>query len=184
MRKSRIFMCLLILTALALAACSGPSRSASTPVTVPGDTTGGEQNGDTQPTEDSGDSAPEQLATVMAGELATQTAVAAGGQDSSPVEPTEDTSAPTDEPAVEPTAEEPTPVPPTATSVPPTATPKPEANCNSPYTVQAGDWVWNIGRRCNIHPDSIIAANSLRWPYTIYPGDVLILPSNAPPFPK
>jgi LysM repeat protein len=56
-------------------------------------------------------------------------------------------------------------------------------NCSSPYTVKKGDWVWDIGRSCNIHPNSIIAANNLYYPYTIYPGDVLILPDNAPPFP-
>jgi LysM repeat protein len=67
--------------------------------------------------------------------------------------------------------------------VPPTATPEPAADCDSPYTVKAGDWVWNIGRRCNIHPDSIIAANNLRWPYLLHPGDILVLPANAPPFP-
>ncbi len=180
MKRSRIFVCLLILSALALAACGGPSRSASTPVTVPGETQTG---GEAQPTDDgTGGNAPEQLATVMAGELATQTAVAGGGGEFVPSEPT-DAAAPTDAPVVEPTAEPPTAEPPTPTPEPPTATSAPAVDCSSPYTVKAGDWVWNIGRRCNIHPDSIIAANNLRWPYTLYPGDILTLPSNAPPFP-
>lgn len=183
MKKSRIFVCLLILSALALAACGGPSRSASTPVTVPGDTSGeGQSGGEAQPTEgESEGNAPEQLATVMAGELATQTAVAGGGGEIIPQEPAEAT--PTDVPAVEPTDAPPTTEAPTATPEPPTATPEPAADCDSPYTVKAGDWVWNIGRRCNIHPDSIIAANNLRWPFLLHPGDILILPANAPPFP-
>ncbi len=55
--------------------------------------------------------------------------------------------------------------------------------CKSPYTVHSGDWVWKIGRRCNISPYAIIRANGLYPPYWLYPGDKLILPRNAPPFP-
>jgi hypothetical protein len=55
--------------------------------------------------------------------------------------------------------------------------------CKSPYTVHYGDWVWKIGRRCDISPYAIIKANGLLPPYWLYPGDVLILPRNAPPFP-
>jgi LysM repeat protein len=88
----------------------------------------------------------------------------------------------TPEPTEIPAGNDPTPEPPAATEVP-TNTPQAQANCNSPYTVVKGDWVWDIGRRCNIHPNAIIAANNLYYPYTIYPGDVLILPDNAPPFP-
>jgi LysM repeat protein len=176
-----------VLLGILAAACSGPSRSASTPVDVPGGQPGGE------PTQAGGapgeaTDAPSQVETLMAGELATQTA-SAGGQPTG-VQPTgvmiTVESIPTDTPSgngeAAPGATE---VPPTATQVPPTNTPQPEpaVNCSSPYTVKKGDWVWNIGRSCNIHPNSIIAANNLYYPYTIYPGDVLILPDNAPPFP-
>lgn len=66
----------------------------------------------------------------------------------------------------------------------PTPTAEPEKKtCKSPYTVRYGEWVWKIGRRCNISPYAIIDANGLVPPYWLYPGDVLILPRNAPPFP-
>lgn len=55
--------------------------------------------------------------------------------------------------------------------------------CKSPYIVHSVDWVWKIGRRCNISPYAIINANGLLPPYWLYPGDKLILPRNAPPFP-
>jgi LysM repeat protein len=174
---------LMILVGILFAACSGPSRVASTPVDVPGGQPGGEP---TQGGEVPGEAtdAPSQVETLMAGELATQTAIAAGEQPGGGEQPPEATATP--EPTQAPAGgEEPTPVPPTPTNPPPTYTPQPEpaANCSSPYTVVKGDWVWDIGRRCNIHPQDIIAANNLFYPYTIHPGDVLILPANARPFP-
>ncbi|MBP1702843.1 MAG: LysM domain [Chloroflexi bacterium] len=67
---------------------------------------------------------------------------------------------------------------------PPPPTPEPqEKTCKSPYIVRYNEWVWKIARRCNISPYAIIDANGLLPPYWLYPGDVLILPRNAPPFP-
>lgn len=171
---------LFVVFALLAAACSGPSRAASTPVTAPG-----QQPGDsvTQPPDQqpAPTDAPSQVETLMAGDLATATALAGGeGQ------PAETQTAPTAEPIITlAPAGDPTAVPTAApTSAPqPTNTPKPAVDCSSPYTVKKGDWVWDIGRRCNIHPNSIIAANGLVYPYIIYPGNVLVLPTNAPPFP-
>jgi LysM repeat protein len=57
-------------------------------------------------------------------------------------------------------------------------------DCKSPYTVRGGEWVYKIGRRCNISPYAIITYNNLRSPYWLRPGQVLLLPPNAPPFPK
>ncbi len=166
---------LFILLGILIAACSGPSRVASTPVGVPGqpgEPTQGEVPGEAT-------DAPSQVETLMAGELATQTAIAGGG------EPTAVPTATPEPTQVPPSGEEPTAIPPTATEEPPEETeePDPEADCKSPYTVVKGDWVWDIGRRCNIHPAWIISANNLYYPYTIYPGDILILPDDAPPFP-
>lgn len=116
--------------------------------------------------------------TAVAGGFATQTAIAAqamGGPQAT------ETPAGTEPTAVPPQPTEvtaPTPVP-TATA---TSAPAGSA-CTSPYTVSAGEWVYSIGRKCNIHPDAIIAANKLRYPYLLYPGDKLILPPNAAPFP-
>jgi LysM repeat protein len=44
------------------------------------------------------------------------------------------------------------------------------------YTVQAGDWVYSIGRKFGVEPLDIIATNNLQYPYTLYPGDVLTIP--------
>jgi len=172
----RIILIVLLITVLAIAGCT---RSASRPPT--GDATATVGEGTSQipfPTPESGGEAgvPDEMSTAVAGGFATQTAVAAGEQ------PMQDTTVPEATSVVEPT------------TAPATATPtqKPagtgsgsstSVDCTSPYKVKQGDWVWDIGRRCNIHPDSIIAANNLRWPYIIYPGDMLVLPSNAPAFP-
>lgn len=177
MNAKRNLMVLLIAgLAMLVAACSGPGRVASTPVVVPD----GQGTQAVEPLPSVTDSV-EQVQTLMAGNLATQTAIA-GGQSATATQPAVPTAMPV---ATQVPAEaQPTPVPPTPTPKP-THTPEPEpvADCSSPYTVQKGDWVWDIGRTCNIHPDWIISANGLVWPYIIYPGDLLILPANAPPFP-
>ncbi len=172
MKKEYGWIILLIL-AISLTACELP---ASTPPAGSG------QSGATNTPGGPPAETPDALKTLIAVELATQTAMATtpqpgGEQLPTAVPPVEET-APAELPTATPVV--PTPVPPTATPVP---TAIPQANCQSPYTVKKGDWVWDIGRRCNIHPNSIIAANGLYWPYTIYPGDILILPANAPPFP-
>ena len=177
--KTRQMKLVLIFAALAIviAACGGPGRVASTPVNVPGQATNTPEGGQPGATD-----APSQVETLMAGELATMTAIAGGD---SPQQPTATpvVAAPT----ATPQGAVPTAIPPTAEEEEeeeePTNTPKPQVDCSSPYTVKKGDWVWNIGRMCNIHPNSIIAANGLVYPYLIYPGQTLILPNNAPPFP-
>ena len=159
--------------AIVIAACGGPGRVASTPVDVPGQASSTPDGGQPAATD-----APSQVETLMAGELATMTAIAGGG--------TQPTATPLVlAPTATPQGAVPTPIPPTEEpeEEEPTNTPKPQVDCSSPYTVKKGDWVWNIGRTCNIHPNSIIAANGLVYPYIIYPGQTLILPSNAPPFP-
>jgi LysM repeat protein len=58
-----------------------------------------------------------------------------------------------------------------------------KSSCKSPYKVRSGEWVYKIGRKCNISPYAIIAYNHLSWPYWLRPGQVLLFPKNAPPFP-
>ena len=58
-----------------------------------------------------------------------------------------------------------------------------KSTCKSPYKVRSGEWVYKIGRKCNISPYAIIAYNHLSWPYWLRPGQVLLFPKNAPPFP-
>ena len=182
MKSKRYRMGLLFaMLAIAIAACSGPSRSASTPV----DGSDPQPGGETQ--QPQATDAPSQVETLMAGELATQTAIASGAQPDAPAAteagPTAAPATATQIPEDSGQQQDPTAVPPTETPEPTDEPdPEPQVDCSSPYTVQKGDWVWDIGRRCNIHPESIIAANGLVYPYIVYPGDLLILPSNAPPF--
>ncbi len=80
---------------------------------------------------------------------------------------------------------------PAPTSAPPTATPQPtRAAASIPtvqvpatYTLHRGEYPYCLARRFNIHPDSLLAVNGLgRW-QVVYPGTVLTIPRNAPPFP-
>lgn len=186
----RISLVILVLVALALVGCVRPASTQPANV-APGEV----QATATMPfpapetkATDTG-SLPDAMNTLTAGGFATMTAQAVeqsgsgstSGGDTGGSAGTgsvvQDT--PTPEPqVVVPAAPEPTQAPPA-----PTQAPQPAPNCSSPYTVVKGDWVYQIGRRCNLHPDDIIAANGLRYPYLIYPGDVLTLPSNARPFP-
>ena len=76
---------------------------------------------------------------------------------------------------------------PAATSAPaPTAAPTaaPAAlEAPTTYVVQPGDWVYNIARKFNVSPNSIIEANGLRPPYSLHAGQVLTIPAGAPPPP-
>jgi LysM repeat protein len=45
-----------------------------------------------------------------------------------------------------------------------------------PYTVQAGETIFSIGRRFGINPWAIVAANHLSNANLIYPGQVLVIP--------
>ena len=74
---------------------------------------------------------------------------------------------------------------PAATSAPaPTAAPTavPAAlEAPTTYVVQPGDWVYNIARKFNVSPNSIIEANGLRPPYSLRVGQALTIPAGAPP---
>ena len=59
------------------------------------------------------------------------------------------------------------------------ATPVPPAvggGCSSPYTVQSGDWIYQIARNCGVSANAIIAANPGINPHAIVPGQQLIIP--------
>ena len=182
MRKT-VFL-LLMIAALGLSACT---RSLSdSPTQIPGaasETPAYPAPAGDGTTDDSGDVGTG----IEAGEFATQTAQAA--VDSAVKEP-DDTGDSTGESNTDPEA----------TEAAPEATDEPEpennnsssaVNCDSPYTVKDGDWVWNIGRRCDIHPQDIIAANNLYCYYDfagrlqcpLQAGDKLVLPANARAFP-
>ena len=118
------------------------------------------------------------MGTLLAGGFATQTAQAKSGAGEATSEPA----------AASATPQETTPRE-TATPTPePSATPEPTeeetdapsgTTCASPYTVQAGEWVYSIGRKCGLDPQAIIDANNLVPPYLLYPGDTLDLPGGS-----
>ncbi len=67
----------------------------------------------------------------------------------------------------------------TATAVPATASPTQAATSSASgteYTVLQGEWVYSIARKFGVDPQAIIDANNLQSPYTLQPGDVLIIP--------
>ena len=98
---------LFVVLALLAAACSGPSRVASTPVQAPGQQPGTDvtEPADQQP---AATDAPSQVETLMAGDLATATALAGGEQPGETQVPTAEpvaTQLPAQDPTAEPTAE-------------------------------------------------------------------------------
>jgi membrane-bound lytic murein transglycosylase D len=64
-----------------------------------------------------------------------------------------------------------------STSAPPAATPVvTQVASGTKYTVQEGEWVYSIARKFGVDPYAIIEANNLQSPYTLYPGQVLVIP--------
>ena len=59
------------------------------------------------------------------------------------------------------------------------------AQGNVVYTVKPGETLFSIGRLYNVNPYSIAAANNIPYPYIIYPGQQLIIPTGGtvPPGP-
>jgi LysM repeat protein len=77
-----------------------------------------------------------------------------------------------------------TPVPTTAVTgatTPPTARPTSSGGGGGfvEYTVQPGEWVYSIARKFGVDPQDIIDLNNLVDPYTLYPGDVIKIPSGG-----
>lgn len=67
-----------------------------------------------------------------------------------------------------------------ATSVP-TAVPTTSGGGSgyTEYTVQPGEWVYSIARKFGVDPQAIIDLNNLVDPYTLYPGDVIKIPTGG-----
>lgn len=66
-------------------------------------------------------------------------------------------------------------------TTPPTAVPTSSGGGDgySEYTVQPGEWVYSIARKFGVDPQDIIHLNNLVDPYTLYPGDVIKIPSGG-----
>jgi len=63
---------------------------------------------------------------------------------------------------------------------PPTAQPT-TAQGNVVHTVKSGETLFSIGRLYNVNPYSIAAANNIPYPYIIYPGQQLTVPTGTTP---
>jgi lipoprotein NlpD len=69
-----------------------------------------------------------------------------------------------------------TPVPPTATPAAPQPSPTaPADNEPSTYMVQRGDYLIDLARKFGVDWQGLVELNSIPYPYTIYPGQVLRL---------
>ena len=164
MGMKRLLIVLLLLFALTLAACTRQATSSNPDVDSQTDGEGG------LPFPTSDFPPMDILETAAA---ATMTA-----QSQPPGQETVATTAPqVDQPQAATATPEPT-----ATTAPaePTAAPSPTAEpvaCSSPYTVSEGEWVYSIARKCGLDPDEVISVNGLFFPFTLYPGDELQLPS-------
>lgn len=73
-----------------------------------------------------------------------------------------------------PTVARATAVPPAATAVPPTAAAA--GGCSNPYTVQPGDWAYQIARKCGITFNQLQAANPGVDLSVVRPGQKLRIP--------
>lgn len=63
--------------------------------------------------------------------------------------------------------------------------PQPDSTCGPVYTVEPGDWLTRIARRCNTTVAAILAANpTLDNPSLIYPGRQLVMPGYLPGTPE
>ncbi|HSV85667.1 MAG TPA: LysM domain-containing protein, partial [Levilinea sp.] len=57
-----------------------------------------------------------------------------------------------------------------------------QTGCGNSYTVQAGDYIARIARKCGVTATNLIAANpQVANPSLIYPGQVLNLPGSTVP---
>ncbi len=83
----------------------------------------------------------------------------------------------------QPTEAQPTPTPQTPQTQPTAAAVTAQGNII--YTVKPGETLFSIGRLYNVNPYAIAAANNIPYPYIIYPGQQLTIPTGGttPPGP-
>ncbi len=118
---------------------------------------------------------PANVTVVPAATAKPGTAVPSG--QGTPVAPTQPTMLPT--PTSGAGAPQPTQAAPVAeaTAVPTEASGAPVAGtCTNPYTVQRGEWLYSIARKCGVTPGAIMAANPMVNLNTLYPGQSLVMP--------
>ncbi len=157
MKLKRIFVfSIVVLLAFGLAACN---RSAS--------------QGPGSPTSPQGTSAMPNP-NALNNEFMTQTAVAQQSGKQGNVQPATPTNTPASQvvPTTAP-AQEPTPLP----------QPSPTPGVPGQYVLQKDEFPYCIARRFNINPDELLAANNLSRNAQFFPGQTLVIPKGAKPFP-
>jgi LysM repeat protein len=84
-----------------------------------------------------------------------------------------------------PTVPPPQPTPAPAAQQSPQVQPTAAVNAqgNIVHTVKTGETLFSIGRLYNVNPYAIAAANNIPYPYVIYPGQQLIIPTSTTPPP-
>ena len=179
--QPRIALIALVCVGLLLAACT---RSASQNTLPTATTIGGDPLGVGGGNQDATMAA---IGTEVSAQL-TQTAVASVGGAILPPSPTLAPGEPS--PTTDPFA---SPIPPTAGLPPlPTATlapgvvfpptavpPVAGAPCPNPYTVQSGEWIYLIARKCGVAAKDILAVNPGINANYIVPGQIINLPTGA-----
>jgi LysM repeat protein len=164
--------------ALAATACT---RAASTP---PPSTSG--VAGGTQPPLSGSEATMEAVRSALLTQTAQARILLPTARPTSEASPT-DTPMPTETftpVAVIPTesaTETPAPTASSGATTPPTAVPTSSGGGEGyiEYTVQPGEWVYSIARKFGVDPQDIINLNHMVEPYTLYPGDVIKIPSGG-----
>jgi LysM repeat protein len=146
----QLVMTMILIAGLVLTACERPATNAE--ATPPSGSDGATGQSDTQATMD-----------AVRAAIWTQTAEAGGGATPTP------TAEVTNTPDAE-TTEEP------AGSQEPAGTAVTQSYIE--YTVQPGEWIWEIARAFDVDPEVIIEFNNLSSPNDIEPGMVLKIPSD------
>jgi len=140
---------MIVVAVLLLTGCERPATSGD--ATPPSGSDGATGQTDTQATMD-----------AVRAAILTQTAEAGGGATPTP------TAEATDAPDVDTTGE-------------PEGSPEPIGGTATPgyieYTVQPGEWIWEIARAFNVDPEEIIELNNLSSPDQIVAGMVIRIPS-------
>ncbi len=177
--QPRLALLALVCAGLLLGACTRSASQNNLPTATAGGDTQGVGGGDQ-------DATMAAIGTLITGQ-ATQTAVAAGGGEVLPATPTFDpgiggevaTPIPTIDPGVG--IPQPTPTFDPGVVVPPTTAPPVTGGvaCPNPYTVQSGDWIYQIARKCGVAARDIIAANPGINANAIVPGQVINLPTGT-----
>jgi LysM repeat protein len=75
----------------------------------------------------------------------------------------------------------PTVVPPGAPQTPQILPTAPAPGSKVVHTVKPGETLFSIGRQYNVNPYAIAAANNIPYPYIIYPGQQLTIPTGTTP---